>query len=89
MMLMVPEFFPSQPLKESECQFHLGMIFFFFFFLLGLHLPYGSSQARVKSELQLQVYTTATATPDLSPTCDLYHGLQQCRILNPLSEARD
>ena len=29
------------------------------------------------------------ATLDLSPLCDLGHGLWQCRILNPLSEARD
>jgi len=38
---------------------------------------------RVKSELQLQVYTTATAMLDLS--CLLW----QCWILNPLREARD
>ena len=29
-------------------------------------VAYGSSQARVKSELQLPAYTTATATRDLS-----------------------
>ena len=27
--------------------------------------------------------------PDLSCVCDLHHSLQQCQILNPLSEARD
>ena len=43
----------------------------------------------VKTELQLLVYTTATAIPDLSHTCDLFHRSQQHRILNPLSEARD
>ena len=37
-----------------------------------------------ESELQLPAYTTATATLDLSLICNL-----QCRILNPLSEARD
>ena len=41
----------------------------------------------VKLELQLQVY--ATATEDLSHFCDLHHSSQQCRILKPLSEARD
>ena len=38
-----------------------------------------------------EAYATATATaePDLSHICDLRHSLQQCRILNPLTEARD
>ena len=40
-------------------------------------------------ELQLQAYATATAIPDLSCVWDLYHSLRQCRILNPLSKARD
>ena len=43
----------------------------------------------VESELQLPAYTTATSMPDLIHVCDLYHGLQQCWILNLLSEARD
>ena len=43
----------------------------------------------VESEPQLQAYTTATSTPDLSCICDLGHSLQQCWILNPLSKARD
>ena len=47
------------------------------------------ARQRVKSELQLLAYTTATATPDLSRVCDLHHSLQQCWILNLLSEARD
>ena len=44
---------------------------------------------RIKPELQLQAYTTATAILDSSRICDLYNSLQQCWILNPLSEARD
>ena len=40
-------------------------------------------------ELQLVAYTTAPATQDPSLVCDLHHSSQQCRILNPLSEARD
>ena len=44
---------------------------------------------RVKSELQLPAYTTATAMPDPSHICDLRHSSRQRRILNPLSEARD
>ena len=45
----------------------------------------------VQSELLLPAYTTATATPDPSPSriCDLRHSSQQRRILNPLSKARD
>ena len=43
----------------------------------------------VELELQLLADTTATATLDLSHICDLYHSSQQCRIGNPLSEARD
>ena len=43
----------------------------------------------VISELQLLIYTTATAMPDLSYICDLNCSLWQCRILSPLSEASD
>ena len=44
---------------------------------------------RLELELQLQAYTTVTATQDLSCIFDLSHSLQQHWILNPLSEARD
>ena len=43
----------------------------------------------VGSEMQLQVYTTATAMRDLSCICGLHHSFQQHQILNLLSEARD
>ena len=43
----------------------------------------------LESEQQLPPYTTATAMPDPSHACDRRCSLQQCRILNPLSEARD
>ena len=43
----------------------------------------------VQSELQLPVYTTATAVRILSCICDLQHSSRQRRILNPLSKARD
>ena len=42
-----------------------------------------------KLELQLLAYATAAATSDSSHVCDLHHSSWQCRILNPLSEARD
>jgi len=62
----------------------------FLFCFLGLN-PWHMEVPRlgVESKLQLLVYTTATATQDLSRICDLHHSSQQHRILNPLSEARD
>ena len=44
---------------------------------------------RLGVELELQLPTTAIATPDLSHVCDLHPSSQQCQILNPLIEARD
>ena len=44
---------------------------------------------RVKLELHLPAYATATATQDPSHICDLHHSSWQCWILNSLSEARD
>ena len=43
----------------------------------------------VELELQLPAYTTASATPDPSHICNLYHSAWPHQILNPLSEARD
>ena len=68
---------------------HIGIILLLFCFL-GPHPRHMEVPRRgVKSELQLLVYTTATATEDLSHVCDLHHSSRQCRILNPRSEARD
>ena len=62
----------------------------FFFVFLGPHLcQMEVLWLEVTPELQLLVYTTATATQDLSHVCDLRHSSQQCQLLNPLSEARD
>ena len=47
----------------------------------------GSSQARGPIRAEAKAYTTAMAYP--SHICDLYCSLQEHRILNPLSEARD
>ena len=38
----------------------------------------------VQLELQLPVYATAIAMPDLSHVCDLHHSSRQCPILNPV-----
>ena len=57
---------------------------------LGLHPRHMEVPSlRVKSELQLPAYATATALWDPSHIFDLYHSSQQCWILNQLSEARD
>ena len=42
-----------------------------------------------ESKLQLLAHASATAVPDPSRICDLYHSLRQCWILNLLSKARD
>ena len=47
------------------------------------------SRLGVESELQLQAYATATATPDRSRVWDPHHSSQQHQILNPLSKTRD
>ena len=82
-------------------QFHelISVVWFYFLFILFVCfvfsraklVAHGGSQARGRIELQLPAYTraTATATWDPSRVCDLHHSLRQCRILNPLSEARD
>ena len=43
----------------------------------------------VQSELQLLVYTTATAMQDPNHVWDLHQSSWQSQIFNPLSEARD
>ena len=59
-----------------------------FFFFLGPHLQHMElPRLGVDLDLQLPPYTTATARPDLNRTCNLCWSLQQCQILNPLSEA--
>ena len=63
---------------------------FFPFCFLGLN-PWHMEVPRlgVESEIQLPVYTTVTATQDLSHICILHHSSWQHWILGPLSEARD
>ena len=52
-------------------------------------MAYGGSQSGDELELQLPAYSTATAKQNLSRVCDLHHSSWECRIPNPLSEARD
>ena len=69
---------------------YLWIVCLFVFSFLGLH-PWHMEVPRlgVKSEPQLPAYTTATATPDLTHICNIYHSSRQPWIFNPLSEARD
>ena len=68
--------------------FHLHVFLFFCF--LGPH-PQHKEVPRlgVELELQLPMYTTATATQDLSHGCDLHRSSWQHQIPNPLSKARN
>ena len=63
----------------------LSMFFFLFAFCLFRPAPatYGGSQARGQIRATLPVYTTATATPDLSCICDLHCSSQQRWIPKP------
>ena len=63
--------------REIYLYIYICIIFFFFAFLLfrGTGEAYGSSQARVKSELQWPACTIATATWDPSHLCDLHQSL--------------
>ena len=81
--------------REKERGNDIGMesselifCFVLLFFRAGPE-AYGSSQARGRMELQPPAYTTATASPYPSHICYLHHSSWQCRILNPLCEARD
>ena len=75
----------------SSSVFYLFFIFIFSSFVfLGPHLWHMEVPSPgVQSELQLPAYIRATATPDQSHVCHLYHSSQQHQIPNPLREARD
>ena len=78
---IIPELFVSLP---TNCKAFLGGGGGF----LGPYLQHMEvPKLGVESELQLPA--TATAMWDPSCVCNLYHSSQQCRIPNPLSEARD
>ena len=82
----------SQTLMVFGLGLHLFLPVFFLllFFFLGLH-PWHMevSWLGIQSELQVLAYTTTIATQDPSCIYNLHHSSRQCRILNPLSEARD
>ena len=62
---------------------------FFFFLFRATPAAHGGFQARSQIRSAAAAYVIATAIPDLSHVCNLHHSPWQCRILNPLCEARD
>ena len=72
---------------------HLCFYFFKFLFIfcfLGLHPQHMEVLGLgIKSELQLQAFSRATATRDPSRVYALHPSSRQRRIPNPLSEGRD
>ena len=68
-----------------------SFIYFLSFCLFQDRFPWHMEVPRLGVELELQppALTRATATQDPSRICDLHHSSRQCRILNPLSKARD
>ena len=66
-------------------------IFLVFCLFRAAPVAHGGSQARGLMELQLPVYTTATATATWDPSCvcHLHASSRHCRVLTPRSEARD
>ena len=82
--IMLGNYLNSSRLSLSETPFFL----FLFLVFLGLCMwIMGVPRPGVKSELQLQVYTTAIATQGPNHIQNPHCSLQQHRILNPLSEA--
>ena len=80
------------PFSPHPWQHLLSLAFFFFFFFFFFRTTpaaYRDSQARGWIRAAAAGYATATATQDPSRVCDPHPSLRQCRILNPLSEARD
>ena len=79
--------------NKSKRYAHPAIIFMhllLYIYFLQPHLWYMEvSGLEVALELLLPAYTMATATQDPSRICNLCQSLQQCWILNPLSEARN
>ena len=67
-MLAAAALIPSLAWDLSYAIKYMNMDFFSSLFLEGPRLG-------VESELQMQAYTTATATPDLSHVCNLHQQL--------------
>ena len=91
-----PQFTPSTDwirpthIREGISFIHSTFFFFFFFCFLGpLQQHMEIPRLGLQLELQLLAYATAAGTSDPSHVCNRHHGSWQCRIINPLSKARD
>ena len=90
-----PWFPPLPNLACLEHTLHLPLysfhrLFYFILVFLGSRPRHmGVPRLGVEWKLQLPIYTTATAMPDLSHVCDLCHSSRHCWILNPQSKAWD
>ena len=75
------DFYHMQSKESQLLQKHCGgkkaFLYLYLFYFLGLH----------SRHMEHLVYTTATATPDLSCICNLHHSSPQHQIPNPLSQA--
>ena len=86
LLLLLAQLSPSHG-GLPNCPIYL---FILSFCLFGPHLQHMEVPSPgVESELLLLAYARATATRDPSCVCNLHHSSWPCRILNPLSEARD
>ena len=74
---------------QSSITRYVDYFHFFFFFIMAAPVACGSLWATGGIGAAAVAYTTAMATLDPSHICDLCRSLLQCRILNPLSKARD
>ena len=82
------------PIPTPPYMLFVTFIYFCFvlfcFCFLGPYLQHMEvPKLGVKLELYTTAYTTATAMQDWSHICNPHHSPWQCRILNPLYEARD
>ena len=66
-----------------------GFFFFFFFLFRATLVAYGNSQAPGQIRAAAACLHHSPVTWDPSSICGLQHSSRQCRILNPLSEAKD
>ena len=85
----VVEYLSRKPGKAEFCQpssENLSSNLSLLFFVHPWHMKFPG--LGIKLELQQPAYTIATATLHWSHIFNLHHRLWQCRILNPLSEAR-
>ena len=78
------------PLSGPRKRVNFSWLFFLFSPLfMATPAAYENSQPRGGIRASPGTYTAAAATPNPSHICNLHHSLWPCRILKPLSEARD